>query len=311
MKWKRVLIDQSILIVFLLLILILSLSLDKFFTFSNLINIMRQVSIMGIMACGATVVIIGGHIDLSIGSILSLVMIVMIKTQPYGYFVSVISGIATGVICGLINGVIIGKYRANFFMTTLSTLLLYQGFALLISGGYNLKGSIGKIFIFIGRKTFLNIPIMVFAWLAVAIVIGFILRETIFGRRVYAMGSNISVTSIAGINVPKMIIGIYTISGLTSGIAGVILISRLTMAQPAAGAHYLFDVITAVLIGGISLSGGQGNIFKTILGVVLIGTVINGMALIGMPFEYQHFAKGVIFIFAILYDEFMKRKRAF
>ena len=306
---KRFFGNQSILLILVLLVVVMSFLSDSFLTLGNLFNIARQVAVLGIIACGMTIVIIAGLIDLSVGSILSLVMAVMIRMQGYGYAASLFAGLACGAICGLINGILIGRYRANFFMATLSTMFLYQGITLLVDGGYNLKGSRDLPYTFIGQSNILGIPAMIYVLIPLALLSALLLRKTPFGRRLYAVGLNSRAAFAAGVNTSAVTLLAYVISGIACGAGGIVLVSRLTMAQPAAGAPYLFDIVTAVILGGTSMSGGFGSIYKTVIGFILLGVINNGMALLGVPFEYQQMVKGLIFIFAVVYDEFMKRKR--
>jgi ribose/xylose/arabinose/galactoside ABC-type transport system permease subunit len=194
-------------------------------------------------------------------------------------------------------------------MATLSTLFLFQGITLLVDGGYNLKGSRDLPFTFIGQENILGIPAVVYVLVPVVLISAVLLKRTAFGRRLFAVGLSRKAAFAAGVNTSGVVVWAYTICGMASAVGGIVLISRLTMAQPAAGAPYLFDIVTAVILGGTSLSGGFGSIYKTVVGFVLLGVVNNGMALLGVPFEYQQMVKGMIFIMAVVYDEFMKRKR--
>ncbi len=310
-NWKKTFTDQAMLFVLILFLIMLAFISNKFFSINNIFNIFRQVSVLGILACGATIVIIGGGLDLSIGSILTLSMLVGIKLQPYGYALSVIATICTGIICGLINGFLIGKYNGNFFMVTLSTLLIFQGFALLVSGGYNLQGINAYPYTFIGKGDIFGIPAILYVWVIIIIVSGIFLQKSIYGRRLFAIGLNKYAAYAAGINVSNIVVSSYVISASLTGIAAVVLASRLVMIQPGAGEPYLFDVVTAVVLGGISLSGGVGNIFKTTLGVLLLGIINNSMAILGLPYENQQMIKGAVFIVALIYVEFINRKRMY
>jgi ribose transport system permease protein len=310
-NWKKIFINQSMLFVLILLLIILAFVSDKFFTLNNIFNIFRQTGVLGILACGATIVIICGGIDLSVGSILTLSMLVGIKLLPYGYTVSIIATIITGIVCGLINGILIGKYNGNYFMVTLSTLIIFQGFALLVSGGYNLQGINAEPFTFVGKGNILGIPAIIYVLVFILIISGIFLQKSIFGRRLYAVGINKYAAFAAGINVPNIIAGSYIVSGALTGIAAVVLSSRLVMIQPGAGKPYLFEVVTAVVLGGINLSGGYGNIFKTTLGFLLLGIINNSMAIMGVQYESQQMIKGAVFIIALIYVEFINRKRIY
>lgn len=301
--------DQAILVVLILIAVVMSIVSDNFFNLTNIFNIIKQVSILGIMACGMTIVVIGGGIDLSIGSILSLCIVVATKMQAFGYAVSVLMGFAVGICCGLINGLLIGKVRANAILVTLANLTLFQAATYIYVGGMNVPGKTTGIYAFVGRGSVLGIPTIILALLVVLLVAGIVLGKTRYGRKLYATGLNPAAAIASGIRTSNIILSTYVFLGITAAIAALILTSRLGRAHPTVGAPYLFDVITAVVLGGTSLSGGVGSIYKTTIGFLFIGELNNSMVLLGIPSTYQQMIKGIVLIAAVLYDEYNKRRR--
>jgi ribose transport system permease protein len=291
------------------LFVIMSLTSDKFLTVGNLFNIIRQVTVLGIMACGMTIVIIGKGMDLSAASILALCAVVNVMLQPFGYLTAVSAAILTGIVCGFINGYLIGKVKANFIIVTLGTQILFTATALIISGGRNLKSRTERIFSYIGDESILGIPIMAYFLIIVFIVFGILLHKSTAGRRLFATGLNDRAAQVAGINTPNTIMASYIINGFIIAVASVIITSRLPRIRVGTASYYLFDVITIVVLGGTALSGGVGGIYKTVIGLMIFAIINNGMALMSIPFEYQQMTKGIILILAVLYDEFNRRKR--
>ena len=308
-KFARFFFSQAMFLVLAILFIIMSLTSDKFLTVGNLFNIIRQVTVLGIMACGMTIVIIGKGIDLSAASILALCAVVNVMLQPFGYLTAVSAAILTGIVCGFINGYLIGKVKANFIIVTLGTQILFTATALIISGGRNLKSRTERIFSYIGDESILGIPIMAYFLIIVFIVFGILLHKSTAGRRLFATGLNDRAAQVAGINTPNTIMASYIINGFIIAVASVIITSRLPRIRVGTASYYLFDVITIVVLGGTALSGGVGGIYKTVIGLMIFAIINNGMALMSIPFEYQQMTKGIILILAVLYDEFNRRKR--
>jgi len=308
-KFARFFFSQAMFLVLAVLFIIMSLTSDKFLTVGNLFNIIRQVTVLGIMACGMTVVIIGKGIDLSAASILALCAVVNVMLQPFGYLTAVSAAILTGIVCGFINGYLIGKVKANFIIVTLGTQILFTATALIISGGRNLKSRTERIFSYIGDESILGIPIMAYFLIIVFIVFGILLHKSIAGRRLFATGLNDRAAQVAGINTPNILMASYIINGFIIAVASVVITSRLPRIRVGTASYYLFDVITIVVLGGTALSGGVGGIYKTVIGLMIFAIINNGMALMSIPFEYQQMTKGIILILAVLYDEFNRRKR--
>ncbi|MFF0675110.1 ABC transporter permease [Staphylococcus xylosus] len=288
-----------------LLVIIISALNSAFLEPSNLFNLLRQVSINGLIAFGMTFVILTGGIDLSVGSTLALssAMIAILMVSGVDSIVALLIGCIFGVILGAINGLLITLGKMAPFIATLATMTVFRGLTLVITDGNpitNLNGSYA--FQLFGRGYFLGIPVPAVTMFITFIILYIILHKTVFGRQTYAMGGNEKAAFISGIKVNKLKVMIYSLAGLMSAMAGAILTSRLNSAQPTAGMSYELDAIAAVVLGGTSLTGGKGRILGTLIGVLIIGVLNNGLNLLGVSSFYQQVVKGVVIIIAVLID---------
>ncbi len=308
-RFVRFFFSQAMLLVFIVLFIAMSFASDKFLTTGNLFNIIRQSTVLGMMACGMTIVIIGKGVDLSAASILALCAVTNVMLQPFGYITAIVASIIVGIVCGLINGFLIGKVKANFIIVTLGTQILFTAMALIVSEGRNLKSRTEPIFSYIGKESILGIPVMAYFLVITFIIFGVLLHKTIGGRRLFATGLNNPAAKVAGINTSNIIMGSYVINGFICGVASVVLTSRLPRIRVGTASEYLFDVITIVVLGGTALTGGVGGIYKTAIGLGIFAIIANGMSLLGIPYEFQQMVKGIILVLAVLYDEFNRRKR--
>lgn len=288
-----------------LLVIIISVLNSGFLEPSNLFNLLRQVSINGLIAFGMTFVILTGGIDLSVGSTLALssALIAILMVSGVDSMIALLVGCILGAILGAINGLLITLGKMAPFIATLATMTVFRGLTLVITDGNpitNLNGSYA--FQLFGRGYFLGIPVPAVTMFITFIILYIILHKTIFGRQTYAMGGNEKAAFISGIKVNKLKIMIYSLAGLMSAMAGAILTSRLNSAQPTAGMSYELDAIAAVVLGGTSLTGGKGRILGTLIGVLIIGVLNNGLNLLGVSSFYQQVVKGVVIIIAVLID---------
>lgn len=288
-----------------LLVIIISALNSAFLEPSNLFNLLRQVSINGLIAFGMTFVILTGGIDLSVGSTLALssAMIAILMVSGVDSIVTLLIGCIFGAILGAINGLLITLGKMAPFIATLATMTVFRGLTLVITDGNpitNLNGSYA--FQLFGRGYFLGIPVPAVTMFITFIILYIILHKTVFGRQTYAMGGNEKAAFISGIKVNKLKVMIYSLAGLMSAMAGAILTSRLNSAQPTAGMSYELDAIAAVVLGGTSLTGGKGRILGTLIGVLIIGVLNNGLNLLGVSSFYQQVVKGVVIIIAVLID---------
>lgn len=286
---------------------IITLINPSFLTVSNLLNVFRQTSINAIIAAGMTFVILTGGIDLSVGSVLGLAGAIgaTLVTGGQNIVIVVIAALLIGATIGAVNGVIISKGKVQAFIATLAMMTLARGYTLVFTDGKPIgveaTGS-ADIFGAIGSGYILGIPIPIYITAIVFIGAYYILKHTRFGRYVYAMGGNEEATKLSGINVDRVKIYVYAISGALAALAGIIVTARLSSAQPQAGAGYELDAIAAVVLGGTSLSGGNGNIFGTIVGALIIGILNNSLNLMNVSSYYQLLAKGLVILIAVLLD---------
>lgn len=305
--------EFGILIAFLIMVITLMIiSPDAFAHPKNLLGIFRQASINGILACGLMFVILSDGIDLSVGSIAALsgVMAAQFALNPdYPVIVPILIGILVGIAIGLINGVGVAYGGIPPFIITLATMTAVRGVALIASGGspvYGVTDAFKKISS--GTIGGTIIPILAVYFILIICISGFVLTKTVFGRRVYAVGGNDVSAKVSGINVKRIRLAVYAISGALAGVAGVLLASRTYQGSPTAGQGYELDAIAAVIIGGISMSGGAGKWYGTLIGVLLLAVLSNGLDILGVSSNYQMIIKGAIIAVAVLVDIRGKKK---
>ena len=293
----------GMLVVLAVMCVILSVIAPNFFTSGNFINIARQVSINGILAAGMTFVILTGGIDLSVGSLLAVtgVLSVWLAIHNVHSVLAVAGAVMIGGVLGCVNGTLISRVKLQPFIVTLGGLTYLRGLAYIITGAYPLiKTDLGFGFLGSGSVGFIPWPVII----AVCIfaVSHFLLKRTVFGMHIYAIGGNEQAARLSGINVKRTLTWAYTICGMYAGIAGVIYSARLQSGQPQGGQGYELDVISAVILGGASLSGGMGSVVGTLIGALIIGVLDNGLVLMNVPFFYQLVIKGGVIIAAVLLD---------
>ncbi|MCY9665801.1 ABC transporter permease [Paenibacillus alginolyticus] len=301
----------GMLLILIALMILMSLLTPTFLTSSNLLNIIRQMSVVGIVAIGVTMIIITTGIDLSSGSVIALVSVVVASMAHPGSFplaVIILAGLGVGVLTGIINGTIIAKGKIAPFIVTLGMMTAARGVAMLYSDGRPI-GNLSDSFKFIGQGSLFGIPVPIIIFFLIAVVSYLILNKTKFGKYVYAIGGNEQAAVIAGINVAKYKIMIYGYAGLLSGIAGIILTSRIASGQPTAGNMYELDAIAAAVIGGTSLAGGIGTIGGAVIGALIIGVMNNGLDLVNVSSYWQQILKGIIITLAVLIDSKKNKKK--
>jgi ribose transport system permease protein len=283
----------------------LALMSPDFRTVGNLLDVMRQVSINAVISFGMTLTILLGGIDLSVGSILALssVLVAMLIKNGQGAVLATGVGLLAGAAMGSLNGVVIAKGKVAPFIATLGTMTLLRGVALVLSHGSPISDFSSSFFSLLGGGYVLHLIPLPVVWMLIAFALfWFLLSKTVFGRHVYATGGNTEAARLSGVKTDRIQLLVYTLSGVMAAAAGVILTSRLDSAQPTAGAGYELDAITAVVLGGTSLSGGRGWIFGTLIGAVLIGVLNNGLNLMNVSAFYQQIVKGVVILLAVLLD---------
>jgi inositol transport system permease protein len=293
----------GLLLVILLVGLFLSLSDDIFMSVANLTNVARQVSINGILAVGVTFVLLTGGVDLSLGSVVALSGVAcatFAHPGDHSVFVPIAVGLLTGAACGLVNGTLVTLGGVAPFIVTLGMMTIARGLALIFSGGRPVADMSNELTALAGD--FFGIPIPMLCFAGVAVAAWFFLSNFRLGRHIYAVGGNENAARAAGVPVEQVKLFAYGLCGLLAGLAGVVLAARITTGQPNAGQAYELDAIAAVVIGGTSLAGGVGTITGTLLGVLLIGVINNGLDLQGVSSYYQAVIKGVIIVGAVWLD---------
>ncbi|PLS03737.1 ABC transporter permease [Neobacillus cucumis] len=298
------------------LILIFAISSSNFFQFDNIIGILLSTAVTGILALGATMIIVTSGIDLSCGTVLTLSSVmtgVFAVNLGLPVWVAVLGGILTGAAAGWISGAAIARMKIPPFIATLAMMMIAKGLALVISKatpiyftslpGFN-KIAMGSIIPGSG------IPNAVFIFFGMAIVASIILNKTIIGRYTFALGSNEEATRLSGVSVNKWKIIIYMLAGVFTGVAGIVMASRLNSAQPALGAGYELEAIAAVVIGGTSLSGGTGTILGTVIGALIMSVLTNGLQILSVPQEWQTVVVGLVILLAVYADVLRNKKSA-
>jgi len=304
---KEWLIEQKSLIALLVLIVIVSFLNPNFFTFDNLMNILRQTSVNAIIAVGMTLVILTGGIDLSVGSVLALcgAFAASLIAIEVPVLIAIPTALFAGAVLGALSGFIIAKGKVQAFIATLVTMTLLRGVTMVYTDGRPISAGFtdtADAFAWFGTGYMLGIPVPVWLMAVVFAAVWYLLNHTRFGRYVYASGGNESATRLSGINVDKVKIGVYSICGVLAALAGIIVTSRLSSAQPTAGMGYELDAIAAVVVGGTSLLGGRGKIMGTLIGALIIGFLNNALNLLDVSSYYQMIAKAVVILLAVLVD---------
>jgi ribose transport system permease protein len=300
--------------------IVFSLASPNFLQFSNIVGILLATAVNGILALGATFVIITAGIDLSVGTVMTLSAVmtgVFITFWGLPIPIGILGGLATGAFAGLVNGTVISRMKIPPFIATLGMLYIAKGLSLVISGlkpiyftetpGFS-QVAMGSV---LGRVIpGFDIPNAVVIFFIAAIIANFILTRTVLGRYTFALGSNEEATRLSGVNVNIWKTAVYTLAGAFAGLAGVVIASRLNSAQPALGAGYELDAIAAVVIGGTSLSGGEGTILGTVIGAFVISVLTNGLRIMSVPQEWQIVITGAIVILAVYADTLRRRRQA-
>lgn len=294
--------------IFILLFILMSFLSPVFLTVTNLTNVLRQVSMTVIAACGATLIMTSGGLDLSVGSVLALSGVVAAKLSSEGFplLLSIILGILVGSVIGLLNGLLVVYFRITPVIATLGTMYIARGSAYLISEGVAIVAGLPESYKLPGRGYLGFVPIPVIIMIIISFIFFVIQSKTVIGRYSYAIGGNIETAILSGINVDAIRLLLYVLGGTLAGIAGIILSSRLASGQPNSGIGFEFDVIVAVILGGTSLSGGEGTVIGTILGALIVGVLSNGLNLLGVHTFYQYILSGAVLVLAVILDMALK-----
>ncbi|AID44633.1 Ribose ABC transport system, permease protein RbsC [Candidatus Arthromitus sp. SFB-mouse-NL] len=308
-NFKEILDKYKSLIGLIILCVVITIVSPAFMTLSNITNIFTQVSTNAIIAIGMTFVILTGGIDLSVGSTVAIsgALAASILKSTNNIPLAILVAAITGIVIGLINGILISKGKLQAFIVTLATMTIFRGATLVFTNGTPIS-KLSETFVKIGNGKIGFIPIPVIITIVILIISIYLLTQTRFGRYLYALGGNEDSAKLSGINTNKIKTLVYMISGFASSIAGIIIASRIGSASPNAGTSFELDAIAAVVIGGTSLSGGEGKITGTIIGALIIGVLNNGLNLMNVSPFYQSIVKGLVILIAVLLDKKSRKK---
>ncbi|WP_109077804.1 ribose ABC transporter permease [Aggregatibacter kilianii] len=312
-KLGKFLLEQRSIIALLVLIGVVSAINPDFFSVDNILNILRQTSVNAIIAVGMTFVILIAGIDLSVGSILALTgafAASMIGAElPVIFVIPMV--LLIGTLLGTLSGVIVAKGKVQAFIATLVTMTLLRGVTMVYTDGRPIStgfSDTADTFAFLGTGYLFGIPLPIWLMAIVFLVSWYVLKHTKMGRYIYALGGNEAATQLSGINVNKVKIFVFAVSGFLSALAGLIVTSRLSSAQPTAGVSYELDAIAAVVVGGTSLMGGKGRVMGTLIGALIIGFLNNALNLLDISSYYQMIAKALVILIAVLADNYLGSK---
>jgi ribose transport system permease protein len=305
--------NSSLIITLVALVVLLSVLNDNFLRTNNLLLIGSAITIMGLLALVQTLVIILGALDISVGSMAGLASVVsaMVFMSTGSSIVGILAAVGIGIVCGLINGMIIIFGRVNPVVATLAMLATYKGVAQVVSDG-KAQGYTGAddLFIFLAKGSIAGLPSLVWVFLIVAAVLHFLLKYTDIGRNVYAIGGNDTAARLAGININRYIIGVYALVGVVAAIAGILITARTGSGQPTSGSEGLeLQAVTGAALGGTMLKGGKGSIISTVLAVIILGVLDNGMSGLGINPFWQNVAHGALLVIAVVLQQLRSGER--
>ncbi|SUB58936.1 Ribose transport system permease protein rbsC [Phocoenobacter uteri] len=313
-NFKKFIIEQRSFVALLILIAAVSTISPNFFSVDNILNILRQTSVNAIIAVGMTFVILTAGIDLSVGSVLALTgaIAASLISMEMSIFIVVPLTLICGILLGGVSGFIVAKGKVQAFIATLVTMTLLRGLTMVYTDGRPISTGFSDsadLFSFLGTGYVFGVPFPIILMAIVFVVAWYILKHTQMGRYIYALGGNESATQLSGINTTKIKLFVYAASGFLAALAGLIVTSRLSSAQPTAGAAYELDAIAAVVVGGTSLMGGKGRVMGTLIGALIIGFLNNALNLLDVSSYYQMIAKALVILAAVLADNYLGSKK--
>ena len=307
---KSLISEYFIFVIFIALVIVLTCVKPSFIQPSNLVNILKQASINGILSFGMMFVIIAGGFDMSVGSTVAFTGIVaaLLGQGQYPLIVPLVIAMLAGLAVGVINGVGVSIGDLPPFIMTLGTMTAVRGLALLLCNGKPVTG-ISQEYRAVAAQSFFGVPMLAVFLVIVIAICSFVLAKTVYGRRVYACGGNLQAARVSGINTTLIRISTFSIAGLLAGLCGFLMTSRVTIGQPTAAESYEMDAITACVVGGVSMSGGVGKPWGVVVGCLLITVIANGLDIMGVSSHWQKIVKGAIIVLAVLIDVKGKRKK--
>ncbi|AET90064.1 Monosaccharide-transporting ATPase [Burkholderia sp. YI23] len=307
-KWWQQITEYSLIVIFIVMFVTMSLSVDHFFSIENMLGLALSISQIGMVACTMMFCLASRDFDLSVGSTIAFagVLCAMVLNATDNTFIAIIAAVAAGAVIGFVNGAVIAYLRINALITTLATMEIVRGLGFIVSHGQAV-GVSSDTFIALGGLSMLGISLPIWVTLACFIVFGVLLNQTVYGRNTLAIGGNPEASRLAGINVERTRVWIFLIQGAVTALAGVILASRITSGQPNAAQGFELNVISACVLGGVSLLGGRATISGVVIGVLIMGTVENVMNLLNIDAFYQYLVRGAILLAAVLLDQLKNR----
>lgn len=307
---RSLLSEYFIILIFAALVIVLTVLNSSFLTPGNIVNILKQTSINGILSFGMMFVIIAGGFDMSVGSTIAFtgILAALLGKGQVPLIVPLLVAMLAGLAVGIVNGVGVAVGNLPPFIMTLGTMTSVRGLALLASKGKPITG-ISDSYKAVAANSVAGIPLLAVYFVIVVVICGFVLSKTVFGRRVYACGGNLQAARVAGINTTFIRIAVFAIAGFLAGLCGFLMTSRVTIGQPTAAESYEMDAITACVIGGVSMSGGVGKAWGVVVGALLITVISNGLDVLGVSSHWQRIVKGIIIVVAVLIDVKGKSKK--
>ncbi len=307
---KSLISEYFIFVIFIIIVIGLTILKPSFITPSNLVNILKQASINGILAFGMMFVIISGGFDMSVGSTVAFsgILAAMLGQGNNPLILALLAAMLAGLGVGLVNGIGVAVGDLPPFIMTLGTMTAVRGLALLASNGKPVIG-MSEPYKAIAAGSIAGIPMLAIFLIIVIIICSFVLAKTVYGRRVYACGGNLQAAKVAGINTTAIRISTFAIAGFLAGLCGFLMTSRVTIGQPTAAESYEMDAITACVVGGVSMTGGVGKPWGVVVGTLLITVIANGLDILGVSSHWQKIVKGLIIVLAVLIDVKGKSKK--
>ena len=309
-RFNTLISEYFIFVIFIALVIVLTCLKPSFITPGNLVNILKQASINGILAFGMMFVIVAGGFDMSVGSTVAFtgILAAMLGQGNYPLIVPLAVAMLAGLAVGIVNGVGVAVGNLPPFIMTLGTMTAVRGLALVVSKGKPVIG-ISAQYKAVAASTFCGIPMLAIYLTVIIAICSFVLAKTVYGRRVYACGGNLQAARVSGINTTNIRISTFAIAGLLAGLSGFLMTSRVTIGQPTAAESYEMDAITACVVGGVSMSGGVGKPWGVVVGCLLITVIANGLDIMGVSSHWQRIVKGAIIVLAVLIDIKGKSKK--
>jgi L-arabinose transport system permease protein len=307
-KWWQQITEYSLIVIFIVMFATMSLTVDHFFSIENMLGLALSISQIGMVSCTMMFCLASRDFDLSVGSTVAFagVLCAMVLNATGNTFIAIVAAVAAGGVIGFVNGAVIAYLRINALITTLATMEIVRGLGFIVSHGQAV-GVSSDTFIALGGLSFFGVSLPIWVTLLCFIVFGVMLNQTVYGRNTLAIGGNPEASRLAGINVERTRVYIFLIQGAVTALAGVILASRITSGQPNAAQGFELNVISACVLGGVSLLGGRATISGVVIGVLIMGTVENVMNLMNIDAFYQYLVRGAILLAAVLLDQLKNR----